>query len=299
MFCAKPEPGGQAGVAVGKRPQRHSVGRDGAAVDADWRVVERNAERPLQGAAHLPLHPMVLGDVAWHSHALGAGQTDKTGVLARAIVVQGGRLPALTRQGVRGRLMGRPMGAALQRLPVEPDFPQHRARQRHMPWLATVRGAAQRQRLVVEAKPIGGAALDQWHGLHRLDRGTRKDRARNVAAGEHQRAVGVDDRRRAAMARFDEAAARHFDENRIGRHKRLRITPRNARRRRRIASQAIRLPTGLSTQQPVPNGKAEERRKPDKAVVEATIVTLVRRGKTARAERNAQSVGGRGQRSES
>ena len=57
--------------------------------------------------------------------------------------------------------------------------------------------------------------VDQGQALYRLDGRARKDRALDIAGGEHHAAIGIDDDRRAAVARFDDIAARDLGENRV------------------------------------------------------------------------------------
>ena len=58
-----------------------------------------------------------------------------------------------------------------------------------------------------EAEAVGGAAFDQRQGLHRLDRRARVDRPVDVAEGQRDPPVCVDDRAGAAVGGFDPPAA--------------------------------------------------------------------------------------------
>ena len=81
--------------------------------------------------------------------------------------------------------------------------------------LAGMRGAGERDLGVRQPVFVGEPALDERQGLQRLDGGARIDAALDVADGKHRRALGVDDRDRATMARFDLGAAGDLDQNRI------------------------------------------------------------------------------------
>ena len=83
--------------------------------------------------------------------------------------------------------------------------------------LAVVRGAGDRELLVVEAEPVGGAALDQRHRLQHLDGRARKDRPLDVAERRPAAPSASTHRDRAAMRRLARAAAHRLDEDRIGR----------------------------------------------------------------------------------
>ncbi len=66
--------------------------------------------------------------------------------------------------------------------------------------LTTVRRARQRQLVVGQPEPIRGAAFHERQGLQQFHRRAREDGSVDVAhAGEHG-AVGVEHRKRAAMA---------------------------------------------------------------------------------------------------
>ena len=145
-----------------------------------------------------------------------AAHAQKAGMLARTIIVQGVGHPALARQR-DGRIMARrPVRAAFQRVDVEAGFGQHSNRQFHMLRLARMRGAGQRQFAITEAIGVGRAALDQRQRLDCLHRRARKDGMGGVADLQHRAAIAVQHRNRTAMGAFDDSAAQHFDQNRIG-----------------------------------------------------------------------------------
>ncbi len=108
------------------------------------------------------------------------------------------------------------MRAAFERALVAPRLGEHRLRQRDMLVLAGVGGAGERNLPVAQAQPVGGAALDERQGLERLDRRARIDRSLDVAEGERDCAIRIDDRARPAMGGFDPPATKDFDHNRVG-----------------------------------------------------------------------------------
>ena len=79
-----------------------------------------------------------------------------------------------------------------------------------------MRRAGERNLLVAQTQPIGGAALDERQGLQRLDGGARIDRPVRVAKGHNHPAVGIDDRAGPAVGGFDPFSARGLDDHRIG-----------------------------------------------------------------------------------
>ena len=178
-------------------------------------VLDRRLGRALHGVARRLVTP------GRPSRCAQARQT-KPGVLARAIVVQGGR---------------RPRPSAPARAPPfrrAANARRRRARSASAPALASIAAApatcagspeceAQASAISASLSPSLSAAplSTQRQRLKRLDRRARKDRALDVAERECQRAAGIDDRAGAAMARFDQRAARDFDDDRIG-HRPLR-----------------------------------------------------------------------------
>jgi len=76
--------------------------------------------------------------------------------------------------------------------------------------------AGERDLVVGQAEPVGGTRLDERQRLDRLHRRAREDGRVDVAERQHDGAVRVDDRDRAAMARFDDVAAHRLDKNGVG-----------------------------------------------------------------------------------
>src|SRR5262249_34877512 len=113
--------------------------------------------------------------------AHGAGRTQESRMLARAIVMQRTCSAAAARERLRRRLMNRPMGPAFQGARVESGPRQHAGGSRDMTGLATVRGAGERELLRGKAVAVDGPGLDQHQRLQRLDRRTRKRRPGDVA----------------------------------------------------------------------------------------------------------------------
>ena len=107
------------------------------------------------------------------------------------------------------------MGTARQRRRVETRFCQYLLDAANMRRLAAVRSAAQRQLLVAEREFVGGARFHERQRLKRLHRGAGKNRSSYVAGGKNLCATGVDDRDRAAVTAFNQAAADDFDDDRI------------------------------------------------------------------------------------
>jgi hypothetical protein len=144
-----------------------------------------------------------------------AGDAQKSGVLARAVVVQRRRLDAGRRHATLDRFAIRPMRAALQRLDIEPGLGEDTGDQRGVLGLAIVRGASDCELVVAETELVGGAALDQRQGLQHLDGRARKDGPLDIAERGDHPAIGVEYGDRAAMRRFARPAAHRFDQNRI------------------------------------------------------------------------------------
>ena len=144
-----------------------------------------------------------------------AGEAQESGVLARAVVVQRGRLAPGGGDRAGDRLDARPVGAALERACVEAGLGEHARDHGDVLGLAVVRRAGDRELLVVELEALRGAALDQRNRLQHLDRRARKDQPLDVAERDDPMAVGVDDDDRAAMRRFARVASRRLDQDRV------------------------------------------------------------------------------------
>ena len=112
------------------------------------------------------------------------------------------------------------MRAAGERRGVEPRLGEHRRRRLDMRRRAGMRRAGERDFGLAEPQRVGRAALDQRQRLQRLDGGARKNRFVDFAEHERDRAVGVDDRAGAAVARFDARAAHDLDDDGIGQSER-------------------------------------------------------------------------------
>ncbi len=191
---------------------------DGAAALADRRVgVEPVSGDLTDRLGNEALHLVVDADIAAGIDALGAGEADEAGMLARAVVVERRRLASGTGEGVcRGGARG-PVRAAFECRFSQPRLRQHARGGLDVARLAAMRGAGEGQFGVAEAVAIGGAALDEGQRLQRLDGGAWIDRLVDVADGEDDLAVGVADHCRTAMDAFDHVAAQNLDEDGIGR----------------------------------------------------------------------------------
>ena len=110
------------------------------------------------------------------------------------------------------------MDAAFERPFVAPGLGEHRARGRHMVFAARVGRAGERDLLVAQAQAVGRAAFDKRHGLQRLDRRARIDRALGVAEDHDDAAIRVDDRAGAAVGGFNPLSARGLDDHRVRHH---------------------------------------------------------------------------------
>jgi hypothetical protein len=97
---------------------------------------------------------------------------------------------------------------------VEPGLGEHPLDHLDVARLAVVRRAGDRQLLVVEAEPVGGAALDQRDRLQHLDRRARKDRPIDVAERDQPLAVGVETAIAPRCADSRVVAAHRLDEDR-------------------------------------------------------------------------------------
>ena len=206
-------PGPEPRKAARERQQRDRVSGDRTAVDPVPALIQSFPDDVLDRRLDLALHEMLRRLVAGGVDAARAGEADETRMFARAIVVQRRRRAARARERPRRLAAQRPMRAAGENGNVRPRLGEHRARERHVGRLARMRGAAQRDRLPAQPKPIRGAALDQRQRLQRLDRRARKYRPGHVAEREDHTPVGVDDRPRPAMKRLDARAAGDFDDD--------------------------------------------------------------------------------------
>ena len=221
MVGAEADAGADAGEGVREVAQRNRIGRDRAAVGAPRRGREVEAGGGLQRRGDALHHRMVRADVAAGEAAQvdaagqAAGDAEKAGVLARAVVVQGARLDAGRRHLPLDRLAIGPVRAALERVGVEPGARQHAGDDRGVLGLAVVRSAGDGQLLVAQAELVGGAAGHERQGLQHFHRRAREHRALDVAERCDRRAVGIDDGDRAAMRRFADAAAHRFDQDRV------------------------------------------------------------------------------------
>ena len=99
---------------------------------------------------------------------------------------------------------------------VEPGLGEQAAHRLHMCQLAAMRGAGDRELVVAEPERVGGAALDQRHGLHRLDGRAGKHRPFDVAEGKQEPTVGIGDSDRARMPALDQRPSEDLDERGIG-----------------------------------------------------------------------------------
>ena len=163
---------------------------------------------------------MLRLDVALGILVERTGQADEAGMLARAVVVQGGGGKAVPRKLPRRLVVRRPMRAAFQAAGVAPRLGQHARRRLRMQGLAAVRRAGQRDFGRREAEAVRGATLEQRQGLERLHGRAREHRPVDIAERKHDGSVGIEHGDRAFMDGFDDAATCHFGQNRIA-HERI------------------------------------------------------------------------------
>eukprot|EP01136_Pigoraptor_vietnamica_P034857 Opistho-1_new@99314 len=222
-FGGQTLPGADTGEGQGQCAQCDAEGRDGAAVGAARRLLQVGAGDAGQRCRHLAHDRMLGRDIAARElsrlAALGqgqlAGEADKAGVLAGAVVVQGAGLLPPRQHAAQHGLATRPLRAAFQGLHIQAQLGQQAGRGGHVFGLAAVRGAGNGQLGIREVEAFGGPALHQGQGLQYLDGRARKDRALDVTEAMDEGAVGIDDGHGAAVARFDMAATQHFDKNRV------------------------------------------------------------------------------------
>ena len=142
---------------------------------------------------------------------------EHAGMLARAIIVDGLRAASRLDQFARRLVAHRPMDAAGEIALIEPGLGQQAPHRRDMQIIAAMGGAGDRKLLIAEPERIGRPALDQRHGLQRLDRRAREHRPLDIAEREHEAAMSVGNGDRAGVAALDEGPSDHLDEHGIGR----------------------------------------------------------------------------------
>ncbi len=211
----EPPAGAESRKTVRKLFQRQGPGRDRAAVDRATPIVQRDPGDPLERRFDRALHRMRRIGVTRRIRPHRAGDAQKSGVLAGAIVVERGGLASGPRQRLRGGRMDRRVRPAGERGRIEPGAREHALDQCDVRRLTRVRSRCERQLVLAEAEAIRGTGFDERQRLQRLDRGTGKHRARDVAQAEHCVAVGIDHGGCAAMLALEERAADDFDEYRI------------------------------------------------------------------------------------
>ncbi|GAV33973.1 hypothetical protein ROTAS13_01633 [Roseomonas sp. TAS13] len=200
---------------MGQGAERDGIGRDGAAIRATPRRVQRGTGHVLQRRLHLLLHLVSGADIARHIHPQGTGGADEAGMLAGAVVVQGRRLGAGARQVPRRLGIAGPVRAAFQAARLLPGLAQHGGGGLGMQRLAGMGGAGERQLRFRQAEAIGRAALDQRQGLDHLHRRARENGPLHIAGGEDEPALRIHHREGPRMARFHLGTARDFHQNRI------------------------------------------------------------------------------------
>ncbi len=185
-----------------------------AAVDAPGGLRQVLAGHLLHHAEDALLHRMVEADIALGRLALVQGGGQEAGVLAGAVVVEGGRRLAVADHLVGGLGVGRQMRPALVIAHGQADALDPGLRDAGVADLPVVGGTGQRQLLVAQLVGVERARLDQRDRLDRLDGGARVDRRLDVAPLGQHTPVGIDDAGAPAMDGFHHAAARHLDEDR-------------------------------------------------------------------------------------
>src|SRR3546814_2713535 len=114
---------------------------------------------------------MLVAHVALGRNAEVARQGEEAAVLARAVVVSGGRHAAAGQQREQRRLVARELRAAFQIGDREPDAGEPGGHGVDVTRLAAVAGAGQRQTRLAPLESVGAAALDAGDGLQRPDGG--------------------------------------------------------------------------------------------------------------------------------
>ena len=109
------------------------------------------------------------------------------------------------------------MLTAFECLGRKPDLPQPAFDARHVPSLAVVRCAGERDLLFAQVVVCRCSGFYQRQCLDGFDCGTRKYRIVYFAPNGYQVTSRIDNRSRASMYTFDIVAANDLDENRIRR----------------------------------------------------------------------------------
>src|SRR5690606_27691489 len=102
-----------------KALQRHRIGRDRATIRATRTDAMRSTRDALHRITHHLLRLVLRADIAAIVDSEMLAGADKSGVLARAVVVQRARLATAARQLQRRTLLHRPVRAAFQCRVVE------------------------------------------------------------------------------------------------------------------------------------------------------------------------------------
>src|SRR5260221_1182561 len=193
--------------------ERHRKARDAAAVPGHPNPL-RGHTRPAThlGEAAL-LHGVLEPRVELRRPAAMLRQRQHPRVLARTVRVHS-REPHAARLVVFRHGFGEgPVRSAQQVALRATDLLEQLARARHLPRLARVRRADERQVLRRELESLGGAVLDQRQRLERLRRGAPERDRLGIAGCGDERTVGVHDRDVHAVARLDDGASPQLDDH--------------------------------------------------------------------------------------
>ena len=222
MLGREPRGIGHGRHRLGQTLERCRQGGNAAAVDPVREIVGLQAAQVAHHRTQPLLHRMVVLDVALGRLAVGHRCRQEATVLARAVVVGGGRQLVLAGQRLDRRLQARRMGAAFEIGFAQAHFLQPGAHRLDMARLAAVRSAGERDMFVAEPETLDGAAFHEGHGLDRLVGRARQDRGIDVAPGLDDGAVGLHHRGNALVPALDDGPSRDLDHHRSPAHRRHR-----------------------------------------------------------------------------
>src|SRR5687768_8962469 len=219
---------------VGERQggERHREDRKPAAVDGPFHPLLRDRPEAGDPAPDFGLERMVRLPVALRGVTPGAAGEEKARVLPRTVVVELRRRLSANGEDARGPGIHRLLGAAHEVPSREAAAGKEPRGDPHVPGLAPVGRAEERDLRGPEPEVLRAARDDQWERLERLRGGPGEDRpARVPAPGENLPRL-VHDRRVATVARLDETPAKDPREEGgcVG--------------HRRVVSEKTRLPPG-------------------------------------------------------
>ena len=173
-------------------------------------------DHPLEGMPGLP--------VADRREPMEPAGEQKPGMLARTIVVEGGRPVSGRDERARGRLVHRHVRPAGQVGGREPAAIQNPRGHPHVPRLAPVGRAEERDLVAAEPESLLSSRLEQRHRLEGLCGGAQVDPVPGRARAGDEASVLVHDRHAAAVDRFHPVAPPDAGENRRRAHRRASIT---------------------------------------------------------------------------